>query len=460
MLDRAVEGGNPVLEQKALAAIGREEMLRPGDGVLAAVSGGADSMALLHVLTRLAPAQGWRVAAAHVHHGLRGAEADRDEEFVRRQCAALGVPLFVCHADVRREAEQSGEGLEEAGRRVRYAYLARVCRENGLRRTATAHTASDNLETLLLHLARGCAVRGLCGIRPVLGDCIRPLLDCSRGEIEAYCRERGIPYVTDGTNLDPAFSRNRIRLEAVPALRAVNPRLEEAAARLVRAAARDEAYLEEQAGALLKKARRADGAAACGVLEAAPAALRLRALERLTGGAEERHLLAAQRLLTQEGALTLPGGRRLRAADGWLILEDGAPAEEVPYFEIPLQPGDTCEICGRNYRLECLSLAEFEKKKKIHKNLLKKTMNYDKIIGNLTVRQRLPGDRYHPVGRQGGKTLKKLCNEAKIPPAERASIPVLCDEAGILLAGEFGVDRRAAADGETSVCLVFYEVTA
>lgn len=448
-----------MVEQKALAAIRRENMLSAGDGVLVALSGGADSMALLYVMLRLAVEQGWRVAAAHVHHGLRGKAADGDEAFVRRQCAALSVPLFVCHADVRQAAAETGEGLEEAGRRIRYAYFTQICRENGYRRTATAHTASDNVETLLLHLARGCGTGGLCGIRPVFGERIRPLLDCSREEIEAYCRGRHIPYITDATNADPAFSRNRVRLEAVPALRKLNPRLEEAAARLIRAARRDEDYLEEQAAALRESARLSADVLDCAKLRAAPAALRLRVLAALAGGAEERHLLAAERLLEADGALTLPGGRRLLSEDGRLWMDSGEAAVRTPYFEFPVSPGGICEICGRMYRLDCLSLDEYEKKKKIHKNLLKNSMNYAKIVGNLLVRQRLPGDRYHPVGRQGGKSLKKLCNEAGIPPEERARLPVLCDEAGILLAGDFGVDERAAPDEGTKIRLVFYECT-
>lgn len=452
-----MDGRGEMVEQKVLAAMRREGMLEDGGRVLAALSGGADSMALLHALLRLAPAHGWQVAAAHVHHGLRGEEADRDEAFVRHWCEERGIPLFVHHADVAAEAAASGEGLEEAGRRIRYAFLEEVRQREGFDRIATAHTASDNVETLLLHLARGCGPSGLCGIRPVLGRCIRPLLDCSREEIESYCRGNAIPYVTDSTNADTAFRRNRIRAEGIAALRAVNPRLEEAASRLTRQARADESYFLEQTDRLLEEARIAENAYDRQRLADAPEAIRSRALLRAAGSAEEKHIRAIESLLSAEGSVTLPGGRRVTARGNRLLFGGREAAEGTPFFAFPLEPGGACEICGRIYRLERLTLEEYEKKKKVYKNLLKNTMNYAKITGAITVRQRLPGDRYRPAGRRCGKTLRKLFNEAGILPEERDRLPVLCDEAGILQVAGFVCDERAAAEDPPGDRLFFYE---
>lgn len=452
-----LEDQGEMLERKMIALVCRERMLEDGGRVLLALSGGADSMALLHAMLRLAPERRWQVAAAHVHHGLRGAEADRDEAFVRRWCGERGIPLFVRHADVAAEAAAAGEGLEEAGRRIRYAFLEEVRRREGFDRIATAHTASDNVETLLLHLARGCGPSGLCGIRPMLGNCIRPLLDCSREEIESYCRENGIPYVTDSTNADTAFRRNRIRAEGIAALRAVNPRLEEAASRLARQARADEAYFLEQTARLLEEARVAENAYDRRRLADAPEAIRSRALRRAAGSAEEKHIRAIESLLCHEGSVTLPGGRRVTARGNRLLFGGGEAAEGTPFFALPLAPGGTCEICGRIYRLERLTLEEYEKKKKVYKNLLKNTMNYAKITGAITVRQRLPGDRYRPAGRRCGKTLKKLFNEAEIPLEERERLPVLCDEAGILQVAGFVCDERAAVEDPPGDRLFFHE---
>lgn len=439
----------------------QEAGVRPGDALLAAVSGGADSMALLDGLCRLAQAGGWTVAAAHVHHGLRGPEADRDETFVADQCRLRGVPLFRLRADVAAQAKAHGEGLEEAGRRVRYAFFERLMEEEGFSFVLTAHTASDNLETLLLHLARGCGVAGLCGIPPRRGRILRPLLGCTREDIEEYCAVRQIPFVTDSTNGDRAYRRNRVRQEVIPALREVNPRLEEAAARLIRSAARDEDCLQEQAAWLLGQAETQDGVRRELLRQAHPA-VRLRALARLArsfgGDPEEGHLLELERLLFEDGGVSLPGGIQIRTC-GEYLQEGCEEAHSVPFWKYTLRPGDSCDICGRKYRLDWISLEEYEKKKKIHKNLLKNAINYVKISGSIVVRQRLPGDAYRPAGRGGTKSLKKLFQEARIPVSERGKLPVLCDDQGILLAGDFGCDERVKPDLGSAQQLLWFHPT-
>ena len=186
-------------------------MLAPGERVLVALSGGADSVALLLVLREL----GYLVRAFHLNHCLRGAESDRDEEFCRTLCARLGVELAVERVDVAAAAVQQGTGVEETERRVREEW-----RDEGAKgeKIATAHTADDNLETVLFHLARGAGAKGLAGIPPVRGQVVRPLLDVGRTQIEAYLAGLGQDYVTDSTNADDAYTRNRIRHTVVPVL--------------------------------------------------------------------------------------------------------------------------------------------------------------------------------------------------------------------------------------------------
>ena len=198
-------------------------MLSPGEPVLAALSGGADSVALLRALLAL----GYSVRAFHLNHCLRGAESDRDETFCRALCERLGVPLTVERIDVR--AQTAGEGIEAAARRIRYERL--VAAAQGAK-IATAHTADDNLETMLFHLARGTGPKGLAGIPPVRGDIIRPLIGAERAQVEAYLAELGQDFVTDSTNLSGDYTRNRIRHEVVPVLRQLNPSVCGAAARL------------------------------------------------------------------------------------------------------------------------------------------------------------------------------------------------------------------------------------
>ena len=200
-------------------------MLETGENVLVALSGGADSAALLLSLREL----GYPVRAFHLNHCLRGAESDRDEAFCRRLCEKLGVELTVERVDIAAAAGDSA--VEETARRIRYARLEHAA--HGVK-IAVAHNADDNLETMLFHLVRGTGAKGLTGIPPVRGRIIRPLIEVERREIEAFLRERGQDFVTDSTNADTAYTRNRLRQEVVPVLRELNPQAVQAAGKLQR----------------------------------------------------------------------------------------------------------------------------------------------------------------------------------------------------------------------------------
>ncbi len=195
----------------------RFDMLPSGAFVLAAVSGGIDSISLLHWLHE----RGTRVAAGHLHHGMRGADADGDEAFVRSFCKERGIPFFAGHADVGALAEELGVSTEEAGRRARYEFLEDTAREIGATHIATAHHADDNAETLLFQLIRG-ARSGLGGIAPRRGAYIRPFLTLTRAQIEAYAAENALEHRLDAMNLDDAFTRNYLRHEIMPRLASVN----------------------------------------------------------------------------------------------------------------------------------------------------------------------------------------------------------------------------------------------
>jgi tRNA(Ile)-lysidine synthase len=198
---------------KIRAAISQYSMIREGAAVTVALSGGADSVALLFALREL----GYGVSAAHVNHNLRGAESDRDEAFVREWCANLGVALTARSVDVR-AIQEKHQSLEEAARKARYTFFGEI---DGL--IATAHTASDNAETVLLNLIRGTGLKGLCGIPPVRERIIRPLILAERSEVLQYCRERGLQYVTDSSNACEDFTRNRLRLTLIPLIKEINP---------------------------------------------------------------------------------------------------------------------------------------------------------------------------------------------------------------------------------------------
>ena len=287
------------------------DAIMPGVRVLCAVSGGVDSMYLLHRMTALGAQRGFTVGCAHFNHGLRGAESDRDEAFVRTQCAHLGVPFYAGRGDV---ASVRGMGTEGAARQLRYAFLTDCAAAHGYDWIATAHTADDNAETLLLNLARGCGLRGLTGIPPQRGKLLRPMLDTTRAEAEAYLAAHGIAHVEDSTNASDAYARNRVRHHAVPALESVNAAFVQHAADTAALLREDERFLGGLAAEFLAGQTPAEGIPTAELL-ALPRPVRVRVLQQAAGRElSRRHLLALEQLCGGEGLgyADMPGLRVTR----------------------------------------------------------------------------------------------------------------------------------------------------
>ncbi len=419
-----------------------------GAGVVVALSGGADSMALLYTLAALRDTDGLRLVAAHVHHGLRGVEADRDAAFVREQCEKLHIPCETLFADVAAE-RLTGESIEQAGRRIRYAFFEAVRTKHHLQYIATAHHADDNLETILLHLTRGSGLHGLCGIPPMNGYCIRPLLSVSRAEIEQFCAVQHIPFVVDSTNTDTAYSRNRIRNEVAPQLKELNPQVTEACTRMTASLREEDAFLETLTETYLAQAEDGDKYRR-DVLADMPLVLQKRAVKRIAeeagGDPEEKHVLALVDAVKNGGAVSLPGNVRVVVNAAYVFIDTAEEMQETPAR--PLSVGDTVEMGGVVYTAYCISAEEFQKKQNVHKNVLKFCCDYDKIVGSTVVRSRKAGDTFHPVGGVG-KTLKKFFNEQAVLPHTRAGIPIVCDENGIVLIAGFSCDNRVKLDENT-----------
>lgn len=437
-------------QARVLAHCGQAGLFVHGQRVAAAVSGGADSMALLRMLLALAEPLGITVTACHVNHRLRGPAADADEAFVRDQCARLGVELRVFRAG--EEGLPLADGGEAGARNLRYACFERLRRE-GIDRVATAHTVTDQAETLLFRLARGTGLHGAGGIRPVRDFYVRPLLCLTRAEVEACCAAWGQSWVTDETNLSDAYARNRLRHDALPALRQANAGAERNLARFCEKAAQADAYFARAAAGLLDQAARVESRdcppAVRRVLESGGPVWRLDVLRQADPLILEAaaHALVAPhrdpeelyiRLLCQlvekgTGAVQLRPGVRLRAGQGFFWQEDAPAPPASPLEAVPFCPEKQAEYPLGEGQWLCVRLSRHsfqEKTQVVHKKDLKNVADYARITmlhPALTLRSRLPGDLYRPAGRSVTKPLRKWMNEQAIPPQVRDSLPVLAD---------------------------------
>ncbi len=415
-----------MIEKKILDALSRFSLLKSGDSVTVALSGGADSIALLYALHRLTPQLNIKLSAAHLNHLIRGEEAFRDEEFVKHFCKKLNIPLISERADVPAAAKADSLSLETAARNVRYEFLNRV--SEGV--IATAHTASDNLETLILNLTRGASLQGLGGIPIKRDNIIRPLLFCTREEIEQYCARHFLPFVTDSTNLSDDYTRNKIRHSIVPVLKEINPKAENAALRASLSIREAAGFIDTTAQEYLNNNLR-ENALDLTDFNTLESGLAKRIITLYVGkiypaiSLEACHIDAALKVALQGGKTEIPMGVYCKRVKNSLHLI--AVNEALPEFSVKI----TCED------------------KKINNLLLNNSLDCDKIVGKLVVRTRQSGDKIRLLNRGCTKSLTKLYNEIPIPEIERDILPVISDDLGVVWIYGVGVAHRCAVSSNT-----------
>ena len=409
------------------------ELPCPGERVVCAVSGGADSMCLLHLVW----SQGCDVTAAHFEHGIRGEESLRDAKFVEDWCVEHGIPVIIEHGDVPAYAEESGKSLEEAARELRYEFLSRTAEKIGADHILTAHTRDDNAETMLFNLIRGSGTMGLRGIPRSRGLILRPLLQVSRAEIEAYLEDNQVPHVEDSSNQSDAYTRNLIRHRIMPLLREINPRFPEAAARTAALAARDEDCLSQMAADFINNELR-DESLPLAAFNALHPAIASRVARELMPGLSMERVEALLRFAgsSEYGVLELPG-RTLRREQGRLYLN------KDDEFFLPVRrliPGKSLPIPELGLRLEtreCVYNGE------IHDLFKTFYLKCEIVRTDLLCTGRRPGDCMRPVGRGVNKRLSALFKEAGFTRAMRDRCLILRDEAGLFFARGLAIDERA-----------------
>ena len=417
--------------------------------VLCAVSGGADSMCLLHLVW----SQGYDVTAAHFEHGIRGEEALRDAAFVEAWCSGHGIPFILEHGDVPGFAAENGLSLEEAARELRYAFLLKTADRVGADYILTAHSLDDNAETVLFNLVRGSGTLGLCGIPQSRGKLLRPLLQVSRAEIEAYLKENAVPHVEDSSNQSDDYTRNLIRHRIMPLLREVNPRVSEAAARTAKLAARDEDCLSGMAADFVKRELR-DESLPLDAFRALHPAIASRVVRQLFPGLSMERCDAFLAFAEghEYGLLELPG-HTLRREQGRLYLQKDSD------FSLPerrLLPGEGLEIPELGLRIgtrECVYGGE------IHDLFKTFYLKYEIVGTDLLWTGRRGGDRIRPLGRGVGKRLSALFKEAGFTREMRDACLILRNRDGPLFVRGLALDACAVPKkGERALKITIQEI--
>ncbi len=458
-------GNQPSLEQRVLGFIQKHQLVSGGEKLVVAVSGGADSVCLLHILANLQLKLELHIA--HLNHQLRGADSDADAAYVAGLARKLKIPSTIEKRDVKGYQAEQRLSLEEAAREVRYRFLAELAKSIGAERVAAGHTKDDHIETILMHLIRGSGTRGMRGLQPSTlwqsGNeslvIVRPLLEISHQETEEYCRQHNITPRLDASNLSLSPLRNRVRQQLMPLLESYNPAVAEALLRTGRIADDDITFLDEQVARLWDKVIQQEEKTIIidkAAFQPLPPALKrylLRAaVEKLLGSAKDvemRHIEEMMSLTTKPAGkkLSLPGGLTFAIEyERYLLTLDMSTLSPLPQLkgEFPLNiPGETL---FPGWRVE---VAIVERGEMSDEDDFTAHLDLAKSGDRLTVRTRKRGDRFQPLGLSQPKKLGEFMIDAKIPQAWRGRVPLVCSGEQILWVVGWHLDERAKVGEDT-----------
>lgn len=488
------------VEAKVIGSVHGRGLISPGDRVVVGVSGGADSVCLLHILARSQKVLEIDLHVAHLDHQLRGTEARADAEYVSHLAGLLGIPVTVDRRDVAAYGQEAKCSIEEAARELRYRFFAGVAGQVGANRIAIGHTRDDNVETILMHILRGTGIDGLRGLVPCLsvadvchlipseavpGDLllIRPLLDVSRQETTHYCQEQQLGPRVDSSNVSPEFFRNRLRLHLLPVLRQYNPAIDQALLRLADLAGEDSAFIEQRVSDLWDRVVhheedvvRVDREQIAGL----PPALQRRLLRAAvcclvgdTRDVEAGHIEAARSLLGKPVSkkVALPRGLVCHGEYDQLVIErvaesgddveqyrhgSACPLPELEGRVVLAVPGETVlpgwRVIASIVR-QPLAHASTQASVNVSKNgfpeRLVAEFDLSRVGHEVFVRRRMPGDRFQPLGMDGSKKLQDFMVDARIPRSWRDRVPIVCSAHHIIWVVGWRIDDRVKVTGES-----------
>jgi tRNA(Ile)-lysidine synthetase, N-terminal domain/tRNA(Ile)-lysidine synthetase, C-terminal domain len=449
-----------------LDTIEKYNMLSPNDIVVVGVSGGPDSISLLHILYHISQSLPVRIHAAHLNHMLRGQESDEDTEYVKEFCRKMDIPCTVRYVDINELSKKSGVSHEEAGRMARYKLFSDVYREIGATKIALAHNMNDQAETVLMRIMRGTGLDGLCGIKPVRdGVYIRPLLETPRSEIEEYCKANNLNPRIDSSNLKPVYARNKVRLELIPYIREnFNSNIETTLSSMSQIICEDNDFLNNYADNIYSNVVKPVD---CGVAldieniknyhNSIKKRVVRKAISEVKGnltGIENKHIELIISIImsgSTGAAVDLLEGIRAYISYNTLRIEIPRVDEGQSYSYNLNIPGSTCinEICGEiksdvfeepgiDYHTGCRFIKYFD---------------YDKINSNLIVRCRQEGDYIIPLGMKGRKKIKELFIDNKVPKDERGKVPLIASGKEIIWAVGCAINDKYKIDSNTKKVL-------
>lgn len=423
-------------------------MISSGDHVIVGLSGGADSMCLLHVLNELKNDFGFTVGAAHVNHLIRGEEAQRDENFVCDYCHKNNISIDVVRIDIPAISLQNGESVELTARKKRYEYFDGLFCD----KIATAHSGSDRIETFLMNLSRGSGLNGLCSIPPVRDKIIRPLIDVTRQEIEEYCLVNEIPYITDSTNNCDEYTRNKFRLNVIPQLKAINSNFEANALRCINSLNIENDYIASSVKNELSSRVDSFGRLILDEFGVLQQGIQHRIVMSFLDmnncyDYETKHIDYICSNINTCFSLTLPHNKKISSDMNYLFFEK--KAEEKHFNEVSFNITDLKEKV-----VSVSGVSIYITKKLPSDKACVYIADADKIDDIITLRHRLSGDTFTFKHRHCTKSLKKLLNEFRVPKEIRNSLLIISDSNGIIYLEKFGINASRCISEETNHFLI------
>lgn len=443
------------MENKVLDTVKKYNMLEKNDTVVIGLSGGADSVALLHFLISLREEYNLTLAACHINHLLRGEEADRDENFARKICAENNIDIYVLHSDINKLSAERKIGTEQCGREIRYSFFEDTAKTLNAK-IATAHTASDNAETVIFNMTRGCGIKGLCGIPPVRDNIIRPLIEITRSEIEKYCSKNGYEYITDSTNLEREYTRNKIRLDVIPVLKNINPSLENTLARMSIQMRDNYKFIRNCAEKALSDAETGNGYRTDILLSlddtVLSAAITILA-EKCDIVPETRHIELIKNIIYNTGAVNIKKNVSAVSKQGFLRIINCS--ENCCNDVIDFKEQKIVNINNKKIIISKMNMDKFNKHKKNNKILFNNSIDYDTIPCIRVFRTRRSGDVFTLPKRNITKSLKKYFCEIKMPQEKRDSVIILASDSEVIWIEGIGASEKYRVTESTENVLTF-----